>query len=457
MTRATQTVIGDLLSASLDEMPEPAVEITKKAILDDIGIGFLGYSMAGQPIVDYAKETGGGIPESTLIGDGTKVSCLVAAGANAQMAYDTDFNETGPGHHIMSSLAETAIAVAERTGASGADVIAAVAAAYELNGRLHLSLLPDAVDGGCGMRGIPASVAMTAGKLMGLDETQLNHAFGLAWYMIPMPTLGAFWHEWWNRRGMHNLAMCEHGVQSALLAEKGFAGPTNIIEHDALYDLDALVEPTSPYYYSINTLQMKPYPSSRVDHQGLQALGELIEENQIDPADIEEITFKGPGIYLEYPFNNLDPGDFWEAIYSVQWALSMVALGYEPGREWLTDERMSDPAARSMIKKVVLEIDTEAEEATVEETPTATKLVVQNIANEVEIAANGERYSRRKFIRETLGHPETPFSWDQVIAKFSAQAVPVIGEAQSAEIADRVRRLDEQDDVSGITGLFKAQ
>ena len=101
----TRDLIRTFTNASFDQIPQPAIEITKQAILDDVGIGLLGYSMAGEPIIDYAKTVGGGVSESTLIGDGTKVSSLVAAGANAQMAFDTDFNETGPGHHIMSPAA----------------------------------------------------------------------------------------------------------------------------------------------------------------------------------------------------------------------------------------------------------------------------------------------------------------------------------------------------------------
>ena len=111
-----------------------------------------------------------------------------------------------------------------------------------------------------------------------------------------------------------------------------------------------------------------------------------------------------------------------------------VALGHEPGREWLTDERLSDPAARSMIKKVVLEIDAEADEETVEEAPTATKLVVQNIANEVEIAANGERYQRRKLIRDTLGHPATPMS---LMSSTGHRSCEVVAMASTATVYPR--------------------
>lgn len=453
----TLDLIGLFTDAAFDDIPADAVDITKKAILDDVGIAFLGYDLEGGPVIEYARAVGEGAPEATLIGDGGKVSCLAAAGANAQMAQDTDFNETGPGHHIISPIAQTAISVAERTGSSGKDVIAAVAAAYQMSGHLHMSLLPHAVVGAKGLRHLPVSVAMTAGALMSLDEAQMNHAFGLAWFLEPQPTGGLYWHGWYRRRGMLHLATCQHGIQAALLAERGFQGPRDIIEQDSLYDLDRVMETPAPYWYLTDALQLKPWPSSRVDQQALQALGELIDEHGIDPTEIEQITFWGPELYMQHPFTNPEPADFWEAIYSLQWAIAMVALGYEPGREWFAAERFSDPACRDMARKVVVELDDEAEAETVEDVPSAVKLVVEDIANEIEVVAAGESFRKRKTISETLGSPTMQMSWDQVIAKFNAQAVPVIGEAPSAEIVERIRALEDEDEIAGITALFEKE
>ena len=454
----TQDLVRSFTTATFDQIPEAAVDITKHAILDDVGIGFMGYTMAGGPVVSYAKAIGAGVPESTLIGDGTKVSCLAAAAANAQMAFDTDFNETGPGHHIISALAQTAIAVGERTGASGKDVITAVATAYQMSGHLHMALLPPQVDAGQGARHIPATVALTAGTLLGLDERQLNHAFGLAWFMIPSPTAGAYyWHEWWRRRGMFHLATVQHGMLAALLAEAGFEGPTDLLELDSLYDLDEVMSSPSPYYYPIHTLQLKPWPSTRVDHQAIQAIGELMAEHDIKPEEIEELNFKGPLLMLGYPFNNPEPKDYWEALYSLHWGLAMAALGYEPGQAWFTEERLNDPVCRALAKKVTAAEDPAADEATIELEATATKLVVQDVANEIEIVANGKRYVQRKKISETLGHPTTPMSAKQVVAKFKAQAEPVLGEAQSNEVAERMMMLEDEDDVGKIAELFTAR
>ena len=74
--------------------------------------------------------------------------------------------------------------------------------------------------------------------------------------------------------------------------------------------------------------------------------------------------------------------------------------------------------------------------------------------NEIEIVANGARYSKRKALSETLGWPTNQLSWEQVIAKFEAQAVPVVGAAQSSEIVARARELEHEDDISAIMRLL---
>ena len=257
--------------------------------------------------------------------------------------------------------------------------------------------------------------------------------------------------------GMFHLAMVQHGMLAALLAKTGFEGPRDIIEADSHYDLDAVMSSPSPYHYPIHTLQLKPWPSTRVDHQAIQAIGELIEEHDIAHEDIDELNFKGPSLFLTFPWDNPTPKDYWEALYSVQWGLAMAARGYVPGREWLSEETLRDPACLALAKKVTIKEDDQAIAETVEVEPSATKLVVGDSDNEIEIVAGGSRYSKRKSMSETLGWPTVQMSWDQVSAKFQAQAAPVVGEGQARQIVERFRALEQEDDGADLVGLFSKQ
>src|SRR5262245_61850414 len=134
----------EVAETTLADIPERAIQRIRDGILDTVGVAFFDYLLDPRApgLVEYCKELGGGTRESTIIGDGTKVSCAYAAGANAQLSSSTDFDETGPGVHALSNLVQTGIAVAERVGAGGPDLITAVALAYEINCRFARAAFP---------------------------------------------------------------------------------------------------------------------------------------------------------------------------------------------------------------------------------------------------------------------------------------------------------------------------
>ena len=75
----TKQLIKELIETDFEDIPSAAVEKIKGAILDDVGIAFQGYAMQGQTLVDYARDAGGA-PESTVVGDGAKVSAGCGGG-----------------------------------------------------------------------------------------------------------------------------------------------------------------------------------------------------------------------------------------------------------------------------------------------------------------------------------------------------------------------------------------
>jgi 2-methylcitrate dehydratase PrpD len=453
----TQKLIDEVLAAKFQDIPSQAIDRIKHAILDDVGIAYLGYFIGGKTLVDYAKDVGRGIPESTIIGDGTKVSCMVASGANAQMAYDTDLNEHGPGHHALSAIAQTAISVGERVDASGRDVISAVAIGYEMSGRFHRSLLPIQRPEGMteGKRHIPIVVAMVAGKLLGLNARQMNHAIGIAWYFKPQPSEFLWRNTWWKRLGNFHLGNCQWGIQAALLAMNGFDGPIDVIDKENFYDLERVLSSPTPYFYPINELHLKPWICSGGVNAGLQAALELVQELDIQVSDIEEVVFKGKKLYSDpfFHFNNPKPQEAWDAIYSVQWAFAMALLGYKAGPDWLKEERLKDPTCLSLASKVRIEEDLE-ESAVYDRRGMDRVDEIQDHPHEIEIIAKGKRYRRGKLRNEVLGSPTNPFSLEQLTQKFKTQAIPVIGESQSNQLIGLLATLEHQDHVSNVTRFF---
>ncbi len=83
--------------------------------------------------------------------------------------------------HAGTPLTATALAVAERTGASGREILAAIVLGYEAAGRIGEAIMPHFnYRGHHGCMGAAFGAATAAARLLGLDATQTAHTIALS-------------------------------------------------------------------------------------------------------------------------------------------------------------------------------------------------------------------------------------------------------------------------------------
>jgi len=404
--------------------------------------------MGAPALLAYAKAAGGW-GEATIIGDGARVSPGVAAGVNAQFAYNTDFDETGPGNHAFSMIASTALAAGESVGSDGRAILAAMAVAYQLNGKFHRSLIPGRST--AGIRHLPVNVAVCAGKLVGLDRARLEQAIELAWMLAPAELDSVFRSAWWRSVGQGDVLICPAGMNAALLAEHGVEGPLGLVEAEGIYDAAGLrdLNGPEPFHYVRHEMHLKPWIGSRGTHGAIQLARQIVLEATIRPADIEEIVVQCRALYLRPPFDCPRPQAWQDAAYSVQWTIVMAILGYEPGPEWLKEERLRDPEALRLTSAIRLVED-----------PIATEIwesgrrFAPELSNTISIEARGQVFTRSLRAAEFLGSPQAPLSGQQVADKFLRLSVPVIGKERAANVLRWVNTLDKQADVRTLMPLL---
>ena len=129
---------------------------------------------------DLAKENGGA-PDATVWFDGTKLPLTETVRVNAMLsdAAASDDSDMRNIAHIGTIATSVSLAVAEKAGSSGKDVLAAIAAAYEASGRIGEAISP-------GEGGFHACVitvfagAVAAGRLLKLTDEQLAHCIFLS-------------------------------------------------------------------------------------------------------------------------------------------------------------------------------------------------------------------------------------------------------------------------------------
>jgi 2-methylcitrate dehydratase PrpD len=241
----------------------------------------------------------GGAGAITIPGSDARLSLLGAAYLGGHTANALDFDDCfrdGAPSHPGATVIPPALAVAEDRAASGAELMTAIVAGYEVSLRIGRAL--DAspsrkaqVMGYGTWQTFGATAA--AASLMKLDAQRIRSAFGLAGLQAPVPGVrksveGLRPYGWIkNAYGM----CAQAGLLSALMAESGFHGHQNIFDgpfgfwimagsdqHDVSGYRDLGTD------WMITRVEFKPYACCRWSHTMIEGLAKL--RKGLAPEDI---------------------------------------------------------------------------------------------------------------------------------------------------------------------------
>src|SRR5256714_9057716 len=216
----------------------------KHRILDTLAaMVSVSHLRAGEMAIRSARAQGG-VAEATVLTTDIRTSAVNAALANGMFAHadETDDFEPVTKAHPGSHVVPAALAMAEREGRSGAELLAAVTLGYDVCCRFLLALGPDLVRGSHrSAEGTSSTMgaAAAAASLAGLDEKGMRYALSYAaqqvsglwsWVRDPEHVEKAF-----DFSGMG----ARNGVTAAIMAQMGFTGVWDVLdgEHNALQAL----------------------------------------------------------------------------------------------------------------------------------------------------------------------------------------------------------------------------
>jgi 2-methylcitrate dehydratase PrpD len=439
-----------VVDLSLDRVP-PAV--TAKASL--LALDTLGNALAaaredfGRAVLHVAERLGG-MPESALLGHRGRVGAASAVLANATLAHGLDFDDTREDAivHTGCVAVTTALAVGEATGASGRAVLEALIAAVEVMCRIGL-----AVPGALHARHFhPTSITSTfaaaaaAGRLHGLDETQLVHAFGICGSqsagIIEYLADGS-----WTKR-LHPGWGAHAGVIAALLARAGFTGPETVLEgphglysafaggHDA-GRLEALLDSLGTTW-ELAELTLKPYPCGSIAQPYMDCAMRL--RYRAHPPEIGSIrcrTAAGPVPRLWEPLAGKHaPPNGYAAKFSLPYLLASILVRGRAGLAEFTDDAARDPAVLAIARKVGYELD-------------ATIDYPRQFVGDVEITLTDGRVLRERQDRPR-GGPDAPLTRGEVEAKFRGNASLALPPEQVEQVLRAASHLAEAGSLAGL-------
>src|SRR4029434_9953582 len=179
----TKQIASYLARTGYEALNDEALRATKDHILYTLGTILAGSSAPGiSEALSGAQALSGGSQESTVLVHGDKLPAAFAALVNATMGHSRELDINGDRIAYKSSITvvPAALATAEKVGhVSGKDLIAAVCLGADLGIRLGLATNPKPIHARAIALG-PFAPAAACGKILGLDETGLHNALGIA-------------------------------------------------------------------------------------------------------------------------------------------------------------------------------------------------------------------------------------------------------------------------------------
>ncbi|MSO64455.1 MAG: hypothetical protein EXQ85_01400 [Alphaproteobacteria bacterium] len=451
----TERLAAEIADTPTGAVPDSALAALRRLVIDHVGITYMGAALTGRALLAYASDLAGR-PDAVLLGgDGLKVPAEVAAGINGQFCRATNFEDTGPGRHIGPLCVHTALAVGQRSHASGREVLAAAALGYVHCARFHF-----AVRANNGMAHHRSTAAAIAARLLRLDRATTARALSLAWELphravatgnaqvfasaferkriSPLGTPGQLATPLFHARA---------GVQAAVMASHGLESiPDEIDRFAADYDVAELMRSPTPFDLCEH-IELKPWPCNRPGQCALQALADLVRDHAFDAGAITSVRLSVP-----YPSTvphqfEPEPETYWEAIYSVQWAAAMVLLGLPAGPQWVSAQRLVDPVARRLCQVTEVVEDRDATRA-------YNELRRADVRGTAEVVAGGRTYRAAATLGATFGSPERPMTDAMVEAKFHETTALCMPRERSARLLAALRRLDAIGNVNDLAALL---
>ncbi len=445
--------IDYLADLRYSDLPQIVRDRAIDVLFDTVGC-MLGGAQTGLGKV-YARVTSGiaGTGESTAFGIARKIDPVSASFVNAAHADALDYEDTLLGHP-SATIVPAALAIGEMLGATGEDVITAIAGAYDVAARIGAAITPTperARDVAVRFAWFGFAAAAPAAKLLKLSREQTQDAFGYAGASSPLPV----WITKWPRP-LHwiknNLAeQARAGVLGALAARDGLGGPRDILENELgfwrmvgsdRFDAGALHDGLGSRYAILDT-HFKPYPACRWLHTIIEASQRLRDRHDIRPEDITAILIGAPDETANW-FVDPAPATLVDAEFSIPYVVAVTLHGVRPGPLWYGEDTLRDPSILALAKKVTVH------QASLVDHGAGSG---GSLPCEVAVTLRDGRMFELKHA-DPLGSPERPLSEEALREKFVALASTQLGETRAAQLWEERWRFAELADVRDWTALL---
>ena len=430
-----------MVEARERRLPPDVAREARHRILDTLAAMVSGSHLKpGEMAIKYARSQGG-VAEASVVTTDIRTTAVNAALANAMFGHadeTDDFHPTTKAHPGCS-VVPAALAMGEREGRSGLELLNAVALGYDLCCRFLLALGADLVRAthrsaegtSSTMGGVGAAAAMAR-----LDEKGMRHALSYAAQQV-----SGIWS--WVRDAEHvekafdfSGMGARNGVTAAIMAQMGFSGVWDVFdgEHNVLIALSTDPRPEEMVAglgsrYFVTETAIKAYSVGYPIQAPLDALLRLRREHGLSVDNVERIVVRLPEDGARVVNDRAMPDVNCQHIIAL--ALVEGTISFEDSHSYA---RMADPQVRAVKERVQLIADRELMD------PAAPR------SGRVEVTLRDGR-TVSHFTRHAPGTEENPMDTESVNAKARLLMTPVLGAEQTEGVIQRVNALEALADV----------
>jgi 2-methylcitrate dehydratase PrpD len=346
---------------SMRQIPADGCAIARSGMADCFGVLIAGARDPEIALVD--RELGGGAPDAayaSLIPSGEARSVESAALVNGVAAHVLDYDDVSLDGHPSAVLVPAILAQSEACRSSGAEMLTAYVAGFEVWAELlareptplhRKGWHPSAVLG-------TVAAAAACAKLRGLDGNGAATAMAISASM----SAGLVANFGTMTKSFQVARAAQSGVIAARLAQAGLTASLDALEHpsgllaalspEGKADRDRpFVAAKKEWHIVGEGLNIKRYPICYATHRSIDAALGLVERHNLKPDAVERIRVSTGETQMRM-LRNSRPQTGLEAKFSMQFAMASALVARKVGLAELTDGFVRRPDVQAIFPLV---------------------------------------------------------------------------------------------------------
>jgi 2-methylcitrate dehydratase PrpD len=353
------------------DIPAPVLRRTEDLMLDWLGSVLA--ARTARPIRSierFAQMMGPADGPSEILTSRRTSSPVFAALVNAAASHfvEQDDVHNGSVFHPAAVVIAPALAVAQSIGASGAQLLTAVVAGYEVGirvgeflGRSHYKTFHTTATAGT------IAAAAAVGRLLDLTPQQMLHAFGSAG--TQSAGVWEFLRDAADSKQLHCAHAAASGLMSAYLAQDGFTGAAKILEgaQGLGVGMSSDADPAKltdglGTRWALAETSFKYHASCRHTHPAADALLQVMTQNQLKHGDVTHVTTHVHQGAIDVLGRVTVPATVHQGKFSMGTVLGLIAVHGRAGLGEF-DRDFLAPEVAGFRDKVAMQLDTEVDAA----------------------------------------------------------------------------------------------